>query len=84
MAVPPGGDGTGEDQRLQPRARQFRRSTASTRSSRGDPSSPPTVTSSLDRCPDRYSKTCLVPKKSLWMTDTVAPEPTPEQAALFA
>jgi hypothetical protein len=34
---------------------------------------------------DRYSKPKSVPKKYLMtMTETVAPEPTPEQAALFA
>src|SRR5882724_2934799 len=61
------------------------RSTASTRSSRGDPSSPATVTSSLwplfeeDIC--SKEEPCL---EETCMTDAVAPEPTPEQAALFA
>src|SRR5918999_1901136 len=55
------------------------RSTASTRSRRGDPSSPPTVTSSL--CPP-FDNPCS--KLEPCMTDTVAPEPTPEQAALIA
>src|SRR3954470_19987698 len=60
------------------------RSTASTRSRRGDPSSPLTVTSSL--CPLFEEEPCSndAPCKEPCMTDTVAPEPTPEQAALMA
>jgi hypothetical protein len=68
---------------------------ASTRSSRGDPSSPSTVTSSL--CPLfgdtpgslNFSRKSGFPfagscSKEPAMTDTVAPEPTQEQAALIA
>src|SRR3954471_15206464 len=61
-----------------------RRFPASTRSSRVESSSPVTVTSSL-RPPFAAfcSKKSPSPKESC-MTEIVAPEPTPEQAALFA
>src|SRR5580692_6566921 len=62
------------------------RRTASTRSSRIDPSSPPTMTSSLCAPFDDESCSEELPcsNEEPLMTDTVAPEPTPEQAALFA
>src|SRR5205823_5772797 len=70
---------------------------ASTRSSRGDPSSPATVTSNLSPLfedePCSKEEPCFKKrliqeeprfKKSLCMTETAIPEPTPEQAVLFA
>src|SRR6201991_1832851 len=60
--------------------------TASTRSSRTDPSSPATMTSSLsplfDAEPCSNDEPCI--PKECCMTEIVAPEPTPEQAALLA
>src|SRR5690242_1218324 len=50
------------------------RRAASTRSSRGEPSEPSTTTSNL----------CADPELSMTTSDTAVPEPTPEQAALFA
>jgi len=72
-----------EDQRFQPRARQLAEARREHAVEPGrsfvafdDDFQPLTVTQS-----DRYPS--CVPKMSL-MTETVAPDPTPEQAALFA
>src|SRR5581483_11397972 len=50
------------------------RRAASTRSSRAEPSSPSTTTSNL----------CTDTELSMTTSDTAVPEPTPEQAVLFA
>src|ERR1700676_4723212 len=55
---------------------------ARTRSSRVEPSSPATVTSSLRSLLDVSSKDEPI-LQEFCMTETVATEPTPEQAALF-
>src|ERR1700692_288782 len=59
------------------------RGAASTRRSRVEPSSPATVTSSLRSLLDVSSKDEPI-LQEFCMTETVATEPTPEQAALFA
>jgi hypothetical protein len=75
-------DGTCQDQRLQPRARQLRNAH---REHAVEPDRA-LVAGDDDLQPlTAIRRRCLFQKKSLdCMTEIVAPEPTPEQAALFA